>query len=303
MHGCSGWPEVGRAATLLPCRSSTTPPAAIAFRAPAAASRTGRCMRQGCGGVATSCCGWTRRLSRAGRHRSGAAQVGSRCIPSWPSTSCRPCGSCSTWPCDRPRRSAGAYCACSGWRCPSQTAACSAAAARRSQDASHVFRPVLGRYAWCWTARGWSCSDKASGMPRSTGGHAGLQSASRAAPPGDRLRRWRKLHLAVDADTGEIAAHALTEGHADDAAQVPTLLGQVEGVIASVTADGAYDGEPTCAAAAARQRPVPPVRPPSTAPSLRIPAARWRAGRRRAPSARARCPAGPSWTGRAGRCG
>jgi len=31
-------------------------------------------------------------------------------------------------------------------------------------------------------------------------------------------RQWRKLHLAVDAETGEIAAHVLTEGHADDAA-------------------------------------------------------------------------------------
>ena len=77
-----------------------------------------------------------------------------------------------------------------------------------------------------------------------------------------RLRRqWRKLHLAVDAGTGEIAAHVLTDGHADDdAAQVPGLLGQAEGVIASVTADGAYDGEPTYAAAAARQRhPLPDV--------------------------------------------
>lgn len=76
-----------------------------------------------------------------------------------------------------------------------------------------------------------------------------------------RLRRqWRKLHLAADADTGEIAAHVLTEGHADDAAQVPALLGQAKGVIAPVTADGAYDGEPTYAAAAARQRhPSPDV--------------------------------------------
>ncbi len=71
-------------------------------------------------------------------------------------------------------------------------------------------------------------------------------------------RQWRKLHLAVDADTGEIAAHVLTEGHADDAAQVPALLGQAEGVIGSVTADGAYDGEPTYAAAATRQRHPPP---------------------------------------------
>ena len=71
-------------------------------------------------------------------------------------------------------------------------------------------------------------------------------------------RQWRKLHLAVDADTGEIAAHVLTEGHADDAAQVPALLGQAEGVIGSVTADGAYGGDPTYAAAAARQRHPPP---------------------------------------------
>jgi len=62
-------------------------------------------------------------------------------------------------------------------------------------------------------------------------------------------RQWRKLHLAIDAGTGEIAAHVLTEGHADDAAQVLILLGQVEGVIVSVAADGAYDGEPTYAAA------------------------------------------------------
>ena len=71
-------------------------------------------------------------------------------------------------------------------------------------------------------------------------------------------RQWRKLHLAVDADSGEIAAHVLTDGNADDAAQAATLLGQAEGSIASVTADGAYDGEPVYRAAAARQRDPPP---------------------------------------------
>ena len=71
-------------------------------------------------------------------------------------------------------------------------------------------------------------------------------------------RRWLKLHLAVDATTGEIAAYALTDGNADDAAQVPALLAQADGTIASVTADGAYDGEPTYAAVAARQPDPPP---------------------------------------------
>ncbi len=80
-------------------------------------------------------------------------------------------------------------------------------------------------------------------------------------------RAWRKLHLAVDADTGEIAAHVLTEGHADDAAQVPGLLGQAEGVIASVTADGGLrrrahlrGGRSTAASpAAGRRRSAPGV--------------------------------------------
>ena len=39
---------------------------------------------------------------------------------------------------------------------------------------------------------------------------------------------------------------------------MPALLGQAEGVVASVTADGAYDGEPTYAVAAARQQHPPP---------------------------------------------
>jgi hypothetical protein len=71
-------------------------------------------------------------------------------------------------------------------------------------------------------------------------------------------RSWRKLHLAVDADTGEIVACVLTDNGADDAGEVPALLGQVEGEIASVTADGAYDGEPVYHAATSRR----PDRPP-----------------------------------------
>lgn len=79
-----------------------------------------------------------------------------------------------------------------------------------------------------------------------------------AAKHGRTRRNGRKLHLAVDAGTGEIAAHVLTDGCADDAAQVPLLLQDVEGHIASVTADGAYDGDPTYQAIADRQRQSPP---------------------------------------------
>ena len=57
-------------------------------------------------------------------------------------------------------------------------------------------------------------------------------------------RSWRKLHLVIDAETGEIVANALTDNGADDVGEVPGLLEQVEGEIASFIADGAYDGEP-----------------------------------------------------------
>ncbi len=54
-------------------------------------------------------------------------------------------------------------------------------------------------------------------------------------------RSWRKLHIAVDADTGQIAAAAVTTNDVDDASQVGPLLDQVDGPVASFTADGAYD--------------------------------------------------------------
>ena len=52
-------------------------------------------------------------------------------------------------------------------------------------------------------------------------------------------RSWSKLHLVVDADTGEIVASTLTDSGGDDVGQVPVLLEQIEGEIANVTADGA----------------------------------------------------------------
>ena len=96
------------------------------------------------------------------------------------------------------------------------------------------------------------------------------------AKHGRRKRRWMKLHLAVNAGTGEIAAHMLTEGTADDAAQVSDLLRTVEGTILSLAADGAYDGEPTYAATGSHQPDQPPdvVIPPraSAVPSTADPA-------------------------------
>ncbi len=58
-------------------------------------------------------------------------------------------------------------------------------------------------------------------------------------------RSWRKLHLAVDADTGMIVAQVLTDQHSDDSSQVRPLLDQVDEEIDKVMADGGYEGTPT----------------------------------------------------------
>jgi hypothetical protein len=58
-------------------------------------------------------------------------------------------------------------------------------------------------------------------------------------------RGWRKLHLAVDADSGEIIAHSLTDQEAGDTSQLKPLLDQIDDEIGQFTADGAYDGHPT----------------------------------------------------------
>jgi hypothetical protein len=59
---------------------------------------------------------------------------------------------------------------------------------------------------------------------------------------GSRTRRsWRKLHLGVDAGTGQVVAAALTTKEVDDAAQIGPLVDQLTDSLSSVTADGAYD--------------------------------------------------------------
>jgi Transposase DDE domain len=75
-------------------------------------------------------------------------------------------------------------------------------------------------------------------------------------------RSWRKLHLVVNAETSEIVASVLTGNDAHDAGQVPVLLEQIEGEIASVMADGAYDGEPVYRAIQARRSGAAPTMQP-----------------------------------------
>jgi hypothetical protein len=54
---------------------------------------------------------------------------------------------------------------------------------------------------------------------------------------------WRKLHLAVDPNSDESLAGELTTTDEGDASLVGPLLDQVDSPLASMPADGAYDGE------------------------------------------------------------
>ena len=64
-------------------------------------------------------------------------------------------------------------------------------------------------------------------------------------------RSWRKLHLGVDADTGQIVAATLTTPDVDDGSQAGPLLDQVAGPVVSFTGDGAYDQDGVYASVAA----------------------------------------------------
>ena len=77
-----------------------------------------------------------------------------------------------------------------------------------------------------------------------------------------RRRAWRVLHLATDADAGRIVASVLTDRDADDGSQVGPLLDYVDGPVASVTGDGAYDCDDVYVEVAVRYPAAAVVVPP-----------------------------------------
>jgi len=58
-----------------------------------------------------------------------------------------------------------------------------------------------------------------------------------------RVRRWKKLHIGVDAQ-GRIVASTVTESQEQDPSQIPELLAQVDGVIDRFIGDGIFDQAP-----------------------------------------------------------
>jgi hypothetical protein len=75
-------------------------------------------------------------------------------------------------------------------------------------------------------------------------------------------RSWRKLHLGVDAGTGQIMASTLTTKEVDDGTQVGPLLVQIAAPLSSFTGDGAYDQEGVYAAVAERYPDAAVIVPP-----------------------------------------
>ena len=75
-------------------------------------------------------------------------------------------------------------------------------------------------------------------------------------------RRWRELHLGMNADTHEITAVELTPDDGGDVSEIPRLLDQIETDVVSMTADGAYDGEAVYNAVAERHPGAAVIIPP-----------------------------------------
>ena len=75
---------------------------------------------------------------------------------------------------------------------------------------------------------------------------------------------WRKLHLGLDAGSGQIVVASLTAKEADDGAEVGPLLDQVAGPVASFTADGGYDQNSTYDEVLQRHPEAAVVVPPRT---------------------------------------
>jgi hypothetical protein len=75
-------------------------------------------------------------------------------------------------------------------------------------------------------------------------------------------RSWRKLHIGMEAETGQIVAAALTTKEVDDGSEVGPLLDQVATSVASFTGDGAYDQESVSTAVAKRHPGAAVIVPP-----------------------------------------
>ena len=92
-------------------------------------------------------------------------------------------------------------------------------------------------------------------------------------------RTWRKVHMAMDAKTGQVCAALMTHQDVDDGSALPDLLAQIPAdvPIEIVGGDGAYDTKQCHATIAAREaQPSIPPREGAMPWPLDTPGASWR---------------------------
>jgi hypothetical protein len=75
-------------------------------------------------------------------------------------------------------------------------------------------------------------------------------------------RTWRKMHLSVDAVSGEVQAAMLSTASVSDAEMVESMLAQIDEPLERVSADGAYDKRAVYASVQARAPDAEIVIPP-----------------------------------------
>lgn len=83
-------------------------------------------------------------------------------------------------------------------------------------------------------------------------------------------RTWRKLHIGLNAETGEIITHHVTLATVHDAQALPRLLEQVKTPISQVTLDGIYDTV-DCYSVIATKKAIPIIPPRKNAAMSDLP--------------------------------
>jgi hypothetical protein len=75
-------------------------------------------------------------------------------------------------------------------------------------------------------------------------------------------RRWRKLHIGINAEALDVVVPELTPDDVGDVCAIPDLLEEIDSTVASLIADGAYDGEAVYDAVAKRHPGAAVIIPP-----------------------------------------
>ena len=94
-------------------------------------------------------------------------------------------------------------------------------------------------------------------MPRFDSSEAAVKWSAYRRSTSQRRRAWKMLHFTTDADTGQIVTLILTLKNADNGLLYGSLLDEVEGSVALLISDGAYDRDDVYAEVAARDPDAP----------------------------------------------